>query len=229
MTPPVRVAVIDSGVNVPHPHLPGVAGGLALDAHGREHDDYVDRLGHGTAVAAAIHEKAPEAELFIIKVFDSSLATSVPALIRAIDLAARRGARLINLSLGTPNDIRRAQLEAAVARTIEYGAILVSAEEHDGIAWLPGSLAGVVGVVLDPGQPRERVSVRTAEGGRRVVAASPYARPIPGVPLERNLNGVSFAVANASGLLATALANVPEARTAELAVDLLERRGDLGA
>jgi len=229
MTSPMRVAVIDSGVNVPHPHLPRVVGGLALDAHGREHDDYLDVLGHGTAVAAAIHEKAPDAELFIIKVFDTRLATSVPALVRAIDLAAAGGARIINLSLGTPNRIRRAQLEAAVARTVEHGAILVSAEEHEGAAWLPGSLAGVVGVVVDAGQPRERVTVRTLEAGRRVLVASPYARPIPGVPLDRNLNGVSFAVANASGVLASVLAGAPEARTAELAVDLLARSGDLGA
>lgn len=228
MTPPMRVAVIDSGVNVPHPHLPRVVGGLALDAHGKEHLEYIDRLGHGTAVAAAIHEKAPEAELFIIKVFDTSLATSVPALVRAIDLAAEGGARVINLSLGTPNSIRRTQLEAVVARTVAHGAILVSAEEHEGVAWLPGSLTGVLGVVLDAGQPREEVSVRPMKSGRRVVAASPYARPIPGVPMERNLNGVSFAVANTSGILASLLVGAPEARTAELAVDLLERSGDLG-
>ncbi|NIR78361.1 MAG: hypothetical protein GWO00_08270, partial [Gemmatimonadetes bacterium] len=55
----IRVAVVDSGVNVPHPHLPGVAGGVAFDVEGRESGDWVDRLGHGTAAAAAIHEKAP--------------------------------------------------------------------------------------------------------------------------------------------------------------------------
>jgi hypothetical protein len=32
--------------------------------------------------------------------------------------------------------------------------------------------------------------------------ASGYPRPIPGVPAERNLKGLSFAVANATGLLA---------------------------
>ena len=48
----VSVAIIDSGVNVPHPHLPGVAGGVAFDLAGVEHADVVDRLGHGTAAAA---------------------------------------------------------------------------------------------------------------------------------------------------------------------------------
>ena len=35
--------------------------------------------------------------------------------------------------------------------------------------------------------------------------ASGYPRPIPGVPPERNLKGLSFAVANASGFLALAI------------------------
>jgi hypothetical protein len=36
--------------------------------------------------------------------------------------------------------------------------------------------------------------------------ASGYPRPIPGVPPERNLRGVSFAVANATGVIARFLA-----------------------
>ncbi|MEX2465692.1 MAG: S8 family serine peptidase [Gemmatimonadota bacterium] len=227
MTASLRVAVIDSGVNVPHPHLERVAGGLALDIHGREHEDYVDRLGHGTAVAAAIHEKAPHADIFVIKVFDAQLATSVPALVRAIDRAGESGTRIINLSLGTPNELRRTQLEAAVARTVEHGAVLVSAREHEGVRWLPGSLDGVVGVLLDAAQPRESVAVRRLDSRVRAVVASPFPRPIPGVPMERNLNGISFAVANVSGVLARLLAVEPDVTTAAAAVDLLERRGDL--
>ena len=57
----VRVAIIDSGVHVGHPHVGAIAGGVAFDEHGLEHADLVDRVGHGTAVAAAIHEKAPDA------------------------------------------------------------------------------------------------------------------------------------------------------------------------
>ena len=73
----VRVAVIDSGVHAAHPHIGSVAGGVAIDEDGREHEDYVDRLGHGTAVAAAIKEKAPDAELYVVKVFDRSLSTRI--------------------------------------------------------------------------------------------------------------------------------------------------------
>ena len=57
-----RVAVVDSGVHAAHPHVQGVSAGIGIDGEGREHADFVDRLGHGTAVAAAIREKAPRAE-----------------------------------------------------------------------------------------------------------------------------------------------------------------------
>jgi subtilisin family serine protease len=69
----VRIAIIDSGVHAAHPHVQGVAGGIGIDDHGRLHDDYVDRLGHGTAVTAVIREKAPEAEIWAVKVFDREL------------------------------------------------------------------------------------------------------------------------------------------------------------
>ena len=49
----VRIVVVDSGVHASHPHVGGVAGGVSVTAAGKLGDDYVDRLGHGTAVAAA--------------------------------------------------------------------------------------------------------------------------------------------------------------------------------
>jgi subtilisin family serine protease len=74
---PVRIAVIDSGVHAQHPHVNGVAGGVAIMPDGREETDYIDRLGHGTAVTAAIREKAPDAEIYAVKVFHDTLATRI--------------------------------------------------------------------------------------------------------------------------------------------------------
>lgn len=200
----VRVAVVDSGIFAAHPHVGGVAGGLAIGDDGSRSDDYVDRLGHGTAVAAAIREKAPDAELFAVKVFWRTLATDVSTLVRAIDEASARGAGVINLSLGTPQQDQRDALAAAVARAAARGAFVVSAAAQDGVEWLPGSLDGVVGVRLD--REIERAAFRiVVENGRSLIAASPYPRDIPGVPRERNLKGVSFAVANASGFVACAI------------------------
>ena len=77
----VRVAIVDSGVHASHPHVGQVAGGIAIDSEGVQHADFVDRLGHGTAVTAAIREKAGEAELFAVKVFDRALSTSIASLV----------------------------------------------------------------------------------------------------------------------------------------------------
>jgi hypothetical protein len=74
---------------------------------------------------------------------------------------------------------------------------------------LPGSLAGVIAVELDAGCPRDEYRIR--DGG---FSASGYPRPVPGLPQEFNLKGISFAVANLTGFAARAL-EICEPRTPE--------------
>ena len=93
----VRIVVVDSGVHATHPHVGGVAGGVGVSAAGALEDDYVDRLGHGTAVTAAIREKAPGAELLVARVFDRRLDTSVEALAAAVRWGIAEGAHLDGL------------------------------------------------------------------------------------------------------------------------------------
>lgn len=222
----VSIAVIDSGVNSEHPHIGGIAGGVGFTTDGQQHADYVDRIGHGTAVTAAIQEKAPDAEIHVVKVFDEALATSVPTLVKAIDWASERGVRLVNLSLGTPHYHRAELLEPAVERAVERGTLIVSAHEHEGTFWLPGSLPGALGIVLDVDCDRQGVRVCEVEGqtGESQVAlgACGYPRPIPGVPPERNLQGISFAVANATGILGRVMQDGPRDMDAAGAVSLLK-------
>jgi subtilisin family serine protease len=197
----VRVAVIDSGVNATHPHVGEVAGGIAIDEHGVESADYLDRLGHGTAVTAAIREKAPDAALFAIKVFDRSLSTNVASLVAGIDWAAEAGAHLVNLSLGTPRQVHELVLREAVDRAAARGTLIVSAYDDGEVRWLPGSLRGVIPVLVDYALARDRYRV-TDDGGVTLFHASGFAREIPGVPRERNLHGISLAVANMTGFAA---------------------------
>lgn len=209
----VRVAVIDSGVHAGHPHVGGVEHGVAFDAAGVTAGDTVDRLGHGTAVAAAIREKAPGAAIVPVKVFDRELRATADALVAAIEWAAAAGVDLINLSLGTTNRAHRRRLGEALVHASRAGAVLVAAAEHEGTVWLPGSLPLAVGVSLDWTCPRDEAEVHVAQEGavRRLrVRASGYPRPIPGVPPERNLKGLSFAVANVTGLLAAFLATLDD-------------------
>ena len=213
MKQPVRIAVIDSGVHAEHPHVNGVAGGVSIivgQGHAlstpvcREESDYTDRLGHGTAVTAVIREKAPAAEIFAVKIFHDSLATRIESLVHAIDWSVRNGMHLINLSLGTDNPEHEPLLRETVAQVTWQGVILVAAYEDAGIRWLPGCLAaaGVLPVALDWNCSRDEYRTSPLPGGRTLFHASGFPRPIPGVPPERNLKGLSFAVANVTGLIA---------------------------
>ena len=217
----VSIAVIDSGVNAEHPHVGMVAGGVRIDLVGEVSGDYVDRIGHGTAVFAAIQEKAPGAELYAVRVFEDRLRTSVRALVAAIDWAAERRVRVVNLSLGTVREEHAEMLEAGVGRLAAVGGVVVAAAEADGQRWWPGSLPSALGVVMDEDCPRGCVEVRGGVGRDVVVAAAPYPRPIPGVPLERNLNGISFAVANVTGMLGRVVGGWGGALTVEGCVGLL--------
>jgi hypothetical protein len=201
----VRVAVIDSGVHAGHPHVGGVAAGFGIDEHGAVHDDFVDRLGHGTAVTAAIREKAPGAQIVAVKVFDRELAATGTALVAACEQALAHGAHLINLSLGTSNRAHEAALTRVVCEAEKCGAVIVAAGEQDGVPWLPGTIPGVWAVTLEWDVPREEWRVERAPDGTLRFRACGYPRPIPGVPPKRNLKGLSFAVANVTGLSAAVL------------------------
>jgi len=191
----MKIAVIDSGVAIPHPHIGVIAGGVSIDDDG-ESDDFRDLLGHGTAVMAAIMEKAPGADYFAVRVFSTSLRTRIGQLLRGLDWALDHQADLINLSLGTQNPEHGESFAPLIERALRSKTLIISPA-----AALPGTLDGVIAVDVDPDCPRDEYRV-VHFNQRREFRASPYARPIPGVPLERNLNGISFAVANMTGIIA---------------------------
>ena len=195
MSLPVRIGVLDSGVCRTHPHVGKIVDGITITADGAM-AGYEDTLGHGTAVAAVIHHLNPEANLVAVKIFDRKLATSLPVVIRAIDWCLEHDIQIINLSLGTLNPEHRSAFEDAVARTRQAGAVIVSALEMSGTAALPGSLEGVIGVME---AAEYQVNHRY---GKLVYTAPPFPRDIPGVPRDRNLSGVSFAVARVSAQIA---------------------------
>lgn len=210
----VRVGVVDSGIANGHPHVGDLLPGIRIAEDGSDDDDAADRIGHGTAVAAAIREKAPEAELLPVRVFDRDLSTTADVLGRALRAAADRACRLINLSLGTANAARRSLLQDAVHYASARGAIVISPGEQDGVLWLPGCLDGVLAAHLDWTCPRDGIRISTGPDGTRL-EANGFPRPIPGVQPQRNLHGISFATANITGLLARWLEERPDVRRAE--------------
>lgn len=204
----VRVAVIDSGVQTGHPHICAerVLPGMAILADGTMltgEDAAIDRLGHGTAVTAAIQEKAPDADIVPIRVFHDALKASARTLAAGIEYSLEQGVDIINLSLGTTNPAHCDLFAGLVARATAQGVLIVAAHDANGAACWPGALDGVLGVGLDWDVPRDRW--RVAQG---VVYASGYPRPIPGVPQRHNLYGISFATAQVSGFAARVCARM---------------------
>ncbi|MBH1991616.1 MAG: S8 family serine peptidase [Sphingomonadaceae bacterium] len=202
MPKPIRIAVIDSGVHPDHPHidaarlLPGFSiarDGALIEGEGAS----LDRLGHGTAVTAAIQDHAPDALCLPIRVFHESLRASARALVSAIDRAVEAGVDIINLSLGTANPAHEAAFALVAERALAAGVLIVAARAVEDMPCYPGALPDVMGVGLDWDCPRDRFQERDG-----IRYASGHPRPIPGVPQQRNLYGVSFAVANATGLIA---------------------------
>ncbi len=107
---PVRVAVIDSGIDLGHPELKG----RIAASHSFVGGSMTDEVGHGTFVAgeiAAIADNgvgiaglAPPARLVVAKVVRDDGTISPRAEARAIRWAVSQHARVINLSLGSTRD-----------------------------------------------------------------------------------------------------------------------------
>ena len=196
-----RIAVIDSGVHPTHPHIDAarLLPGCSILADGTVLTDpleTLDKLGHGTAVTAAIQELAPEAEIMTIRVFRESLRASARALATGIRQALEAECGLINLSLGTANPAHAEVFALLAEEAAERGTLIVAAYEAEGQPCWPGCLPQVLGVGLDWDLPRGTPALCADQ---RMVMASGYPRPIPGVEPRRNLYGVSFAVAQVTG------------------------------
>jgi hypothetical protein len=186
-----RVAIVDSGVNFAHPHLGIPSRGIALVG-----DGWDDPAGHGTCVAALVHWLAPAAELDAVRVLAADLRMSGADLARGIALAVERGARIVNVSIGTRESAHHEAIAAAVAGAAAAGALVVAAALLGASGMLPAGLQGVV-----PVAPRfDGVLVRYDHSEWPAWTASGEARPFEGQ--RSNFRGPSMAAARVSGALA---------------------------
>ena len=104
----VRVAVIDSGIDVSHPSLGGsidIASSVefSVDDVGtvtRIDGPHSDVYGHGTACAGIIHALAPDAIITSVRVLDAGLRGRAAAFHAGLSWAVDHEYDVINLSLG---------------------------------------------------------------------------------------------------------------------------------
>ena len=164
---PVRVAVIDSGVDWSHPELKGriveaksFVGGTPYDARG--HGTFVaGEIGAATDNRRGIAGLAPPARLIVAKVVRDDGSISPRAEARAIRWVVHLGARVINLSLGGLRDPTAATgdgfsyaeqraVEFAVSRGVLVVASVGNGDHAPATPWryasYPAALPHVLGV-----------------------------------------------------------------------------------
>ena len=195
----VRVAVIDSGVQVDHPDLAGEVELSENFVADRPHAE-----AHGTGVAGIIAARAdnrvgivgvaPQARLMALRACrQAEQATSCTSLslAKALDFAIGRDAQVINLSLGGPPDrLLGLLIDAALARGITVVAATDPAVADGGF---PASHRGVVAVGDETDTGRSAGAIIAP--GRDVPTTAPGSR-------WSVVSGASYAAAHVSGLFA---------------------------
>ena len=192
----VTVCILDSGCNENH-----AAGKSFLNAS----DDLTDSVGHGTRICSLVRSCAPEADVVMLKCFDSSSTVNGEVIISALYTAVNEyHADVINMSWTLANESEA--LREAVLYAHEQGAILVSCTGNLNLTTGLGAITypaawdeviGVAGVNLnEDGEPQTSLWYLYGE------AVDFCARGDFG-----DEKGSSYAAARVSGMIAAALQN----------------------
>ncbi len=229
----VPVAVVDTGVDVAHPDLQGQVVGAQNLVEGDDSSFTGDI--HGTAVVGIIAARAnngegivgvaPDAQVLALKACWQSDRSGSGALcnsytlVRAIDLAIRARAKVINLSLAGPEDPILARL---LTTAIDQGAVVVAAVDEASIEGpgFPASLDGVIGVgVADP--PGLSPEENRRHNSDLVAPGVDILTTVPRSAYDF-LSGSSLAAAHTTGVVALLLERQPDLTPSEIASLLRE-------
>lgn len=225
-TPPLRVGLVDSGVDADHPTLAGV--GLRRWGCGDRRVPHA----HGTAVASLLAGDARGGgrggELFAADIYcGQPTGGAVTSLAEALAWLAGERVAVVNLSLvGPPNQL----MEQLVLAMNRRGHVLVAAVGNDGPAappLFPAAYPGVIGVTAV--DPRDRL-LPEANRGEAVDFAAPGSglwAAAPGGTRVR-VRGTSFAAPLVARLAATGLERPETGASDRVLRELAMRAQDLG-
>ena len=209
---PIRVAIIDSGVDFDHPRLRGAkVSGISLPGqNGLDvtlNDEFMDETGHGTSCAAIVHQTCPEAEIVAVKVVFEDRPTDEKTLCKGLQWVLDQGdIDIVNISMGVETSSPHPELFTACERAKEKGLHIVAATSNEpGVetypAWFP-NVYGVTGGNIKKSRDYYYLEGAPVEwmgkGGTQRVAILGGKFTIT--------SGTSYAAAHISGIIALALA-----------------------
>lgn len=211
----VRIAVVDTGIDVSHPDLQGQISSVQSFVKG-DRERFTSDI-HGTAVAGVISAAghngqgilgvAPEATLMALKACWPREPEAAPAICdsytiaQALDFAIVNQAQILNMSLAGPSD---SILSALIQRALERGILVVAAISDHSAASFPASLEGVLGV---RSVEEETEDIATDEDlsapGKEILTTFPQGA-------YDFISGSSLAAAQVSGIAALLLEHQPD-------------------
>jgi len=223
----VKVAVIDSGIDVDHPELRGVIAGQfdALDSKEGPHP-------HGTGIAGIIaaHAKlmgaAPAVQILAVRAFGATSGSTF-SILKSLDWAVAQNARVINMSFAGPSD---PALARALALARQKGVILIAAAGNAGPKSPPLYPAADAGVIAVTATDADDKLFAMANRGSYVAIAAPgvdILMPSPGGSYQMS-SGTSMAAAYVTGVAALLLERRPGLDPDGLRKVLLSTARDLG-
>jgi subtilisin family serine protease len=222
----VRVAVLDTGVDVTHPDLRGVVdrsvevtaqgwgpGVRDLPAEGLSAAE-LDPVGHGTACAGIIHELAPEARVTSVRVIGASASGTGEQFVRGLQWVLEQRApalQVVNLSLGTLQDRFATPLRRLVDQAYYAGVVLVAAGNNMGLPSYPAAFASLIAVDNESYPEPTRFEFRT---GRPIELAARgiYVRAPKSGGGYQLWTGTSFACPHITGVVARLMSLNPRLR-----------------
>ena len=223
----VTVAVLDTGIDYRHPDLQGhVLIGWNFAAG---NNDILDRFGHGTHVSGIIGASAnnsvgvvgvaPNVKLMGIKVLGDDGRGSTAAVVGGIKYAADYGAKIINMSLGSPDTTIDPAIQAAIAYANQKGVIVIAAAGNNrGDVGSPANDPGAIAVSSTSQFLWFEYLSWFSNRGPKVEVSAPGGSIWSTVPLDANktgstgygkLSGTSMAAPVIAGAAAVVVARHP--------------------